>query len=143
MIGPGQSGQPGEWIIRSAWIGNALFAVTAIPVALGIDAFDAPSVVVALALFFVSLVIWCWALGAAIARTARGDDVQVTSLFLMEGKAPSAVRWWLYGAFAVCLAITVGTAAANPFGVLVPMYPLGLIGLWGAKHGVYPARRAR
>ena len=95
-----------------------------------------------MALFFVSLVIWCWALAAAIARTARGDDVQVTTLFLMEGKVPGAARWSLYGAFAVCLAITVGTAAANPFGVLVPMYPLGLIGLWGAKHGVYPPRRS-
>lgn len=131
----------GRWIIWSAWIGNALFAITAIPVALGVDALDDAAVALDLALFFVSLVIWCWALGAAIARTARGDDVQVTTLFLMEGKAPSAVRWSLYGAFAVCLAITVGTAAANPFGVLVPMYPLGLIGLWGAKHGVYPERR--
>jgi hypothetical protein len=134
-------GQPGRWIIRSSWLGNALFAVTAVPVALGVDALDTPSVVVDLALFFVSLLIWGWALGAALARTTRGDDVQVTTLFLMEGRVPGAARWPLYGALAVCLAITVGTAAANPFGVLVPMYPLGLIGLWGAKHGVYPERR--
>jgi hypothetical protein len=59
----------------------------------------------------------------------------------MEGPVPARVRWSLYGALLVCVAITVGTAAANPFGVLVPMFPLGLIGLWGARHGTFPPRR--
>jgi hypothetical protein len=131
----------GRGIIVASWVGDVLFAVTAIPVALGVDAFDDPSVVVALLLFFASLVVWCWALGLAAVRTTRGDDVQVWSLFLLEGRVPARVRWHLYGAFVVCLAITVGTASANPFGVLVPMFPLGLVGLWGARHGVYPPRK--
>ena len=132
---------PGRGIIVASWVGDVLFAVTAIPVALGVDALDDPSVVVALLLFFASLVIWCWALGLAAVRTTRGDDVQVWSLFLLEGRVPARVRWHLYGSFVVCLAITVGTASANPFGVLVPMFPLGLVGLWGARHGVYPPRK--
>jgi hypothetical protein len=132
----------GRGIVVASWIGDVLFAVTAIPVALGVEALDAPSVVVALLLFFASLVVWCWALGLAAVRTTRGDDVQVWSLFLLEGRVPARVRWLLYGSFVVCLAITVGTASANPFGVLVPMYPLGLVGLWGARHGVYPPRRS-
>ena len=132
---------PGRGIIVASWVGDVLFAVTAIPVALGVDALDDPSVVVALLLFFTSLVVWCWALGLAALRTTRGDDVQVWSLFLLEGRVPARVRWHLYGSFVVCLAITVGTASANPFGVLVPMFPLGLVGLWGARHGVYPPRK--
>ena len=132
---------PGRGIIVASWVGDVLFAVTAIPVALGVDALDDPSVVVALLLFFTSLVVWCWALGLAAVRTTRGDDVQVWSLFLLEGRVPARVRWHLYGSFVVCLAITVGTASANPFGVLVPMFPLGLVGLWGARHGVYPPRK--
>ena len=132
---------PGRGIIVASWVGDVLFAVTAIPVALGVDALDDPSVVVALLLFFTSLVVWCWALGLADVRTTRGDDVQVWSLFLLEGRVPARVRWHLYGSFVVCLAITVGTASANPFGVLVPMFPLGLVGLWGARHGVYPPRK--
>jgi hypothetical protein len=132
----------GRGIVVASWVGNALFAVTAIPAALGVDAFDDPAVVAALLLFFASLIVWCWALGLAAVRTTRGDDVQVTSLFLLEGRVPARARWQLYGSFLVCLAITVGTAAANPFGVLVPMYPLGLVGLWGARHGIYPARKA-
>jgi hypothetical protein len=131
----------GRGIVVASWVGDALFAVTAIPAALGVDAVDDAAVVVALLLFFASLVIWCWALGLAAVRTTRGDDVQVMSLFLLEGRVPARARWLLYGSFLVCLAVTVGTAAANPFGVLVPMYPLGLVGLWGARHGVYPPRR--
>jgi hypothetical protein len=124
-----------------AWGGDVAFAVTAIPVAVGLDAFEDAAIVVCLALFFASLVVWTWALFAAIARTARGDDVAVTTLFLIEGRVSARVRWSLYGALAACLAITVATAAANPFGVLVPMLPLGLVGLWGARHQTYPRRR--
>jgi hypothetical protein len=37
--------------------------------------------------------------------------------------------------------ITAVVAASDPFVVLAPMLPLGLVGLWGARHGVYPARQ--
>jgi hypothetical protein len=131
----------GRGIVVASWLGDLLFAVTAIPIALGASALDDPAVVIALLLFFASLVVWFWALGSAAVRTTRGDDVQVWSLFLLEGRVPARVRFHLYGSFVVCLAITVATASANPFGVLVPMYPLGLIGLWGARHGVYPPRK--
>ena len=130
-----------RWIELSAWSGNVVFALTAIPAVLGVEALEDPAIVVCLVLFFASLVIWTWALFAAFVRSARGDEVAVTTLFLLEGRVPTRARWSLYGAFAVCLAITAATAAFNPFGVLVPMYPLGLIGLWGARHGVFPPRR--
>lgn len=138
---PGAPVGRGRAIEVVAWAGNLVFAATAVPAALGVDAFDDAAVAVCLALFFLSLVVWAWALGAAVVRTAGGDDVAVTTLFLVEGRAPGRIRWSLYGALAVCLAVTVATAAANPFGVLVPMLPLGLIGLWGARHQVYPPRR--
>jgi len=131
----------GRVIEGVAWAGNLAFAVTAVPAALGVDALDDPAIAVCLGLFFVSLVVWTWALGAAAVRTANGDDISVFTLFLFEGRVPGRVRWSLYGALLVCLAITVATAAANPFGVLVPMLPLGLVGLWGARHQTYPRRR--
>jgi hypothetical protein len=135
------SGVAGRGLIVASWSGTFAFGVTALPVALGADALDDVAVAVALGLFFVSLVVWTWALGAAVVRTARGDDVAVTTLFLLEGLVPAGARWSLYGSLAACLAIAVGTAAADPFGVLVPMYALGLVGLWGARHGTFPARR--
>lgn len=130
-------------IVAGAWAGDVVFAATAAPAAAGVEAFDDAAVAVSLALFFASLVLWAWALLAALARTARGDDVAVTTLFLVEGRVPPRVRVLLAGALVACLAVTVGTAAANPFGVLVPMYPLGCIGLWGARHGEYPPRTPR
>jgi hypothetical protein len=132
---------PGRAIVRASWASNAVFAVTAIPVAAGVDALDGVAVGVALALFAVSLGVWVYAFAIAVARSAQGDDVVVANLFLMQGPAPRNVRWQLFGSFAVCLAITAGTAVGDPFGVLVPMLPLGLVGLWGARHGTFPARR--
>jgi len=131
----------GRAIEGVAWAGDVVFALTAIPAALGVGALEDPAIAVCLALFFVSLAVWTWALGAAAVRTAGGDDISVFTLFLIEGRVPRRVRWSLYGAFLVCLAITVATAAVNPFGVLVPMLPLGLVGLWGARHQTYPRRR--
>jgi hypothetical protein len=132
---------PGPRIIAAAWVGNGLFAASAIPAALGVEAFDAAAIGVALGLFAISLVVWCWAFAVAIARTTRGDDVVVGSMFLLQGPVPVRVRRHLFGALGVCLVVTAATAAANPFGVLVPMLPVGLAGLWGARHGTYPPRR--
>ena len=36
--------------------------------------------------------------------------------------------------------IAAGTAAWEPFGVLVPMLPIGLAGIWAARHGTFPPR---
>jgi hypothetical protein len=132
---------PGSRIIAASWTGNAIFAVTAIPAAAGMEALDATAIGVALGLFAVSLGIWCWAFAIALARTTRGDDVVVGSLFLLQGPVPRRVRLHLFGSLGVCLVVTAVTAAAEPFGVLVPMLPLGLAGLWGARHGTYPPRR--
>jgi hypothetical protein len=131
----------GERIIVVSWVANALFALTAVPAALGVSAFDVVSIAVALGLFVISLGVWGWAFGVALARTTRGDDVVVGSMFLMQGPVPKRVRVHLFGSLGVCVAVTAVTAAAEPFGVLVPMLPLGLIGLWGARHGVFPPRR--
>lgn len=133
----------GRATIVSSWVGDALFAVTAIPAAAGVEAFDTAAIATALGLFFVSLVIWVWLFGIAAARSARGDDIVVGSLFGSVGGAPREVRVQLFGALGACLLVTVGTAAADPFGVLVPMLPLGLVGLWAARHGTFPPRTVR
>jgi len=129
--------RPGRVIVALAWAGDLAFACTAVPwpsaptcstrprSSWGSCCSSCPRGVVA-------------ALAIAIARTARGDEVVVSTCSCSRARWPGRVRWLLYGALGVCLAITVATASANPFGVLVPMFPLGLIGLWGARHGVFP-----
>jgi hypothetical protein len=131
---------PGRAIIFSSWIANAVFAATAVPFAVGVDDLEGAAVGVAIALFGLSLVVWTWAFVVALVRSSQGDDLAVASLYLTVGDAPRVVRWQLFAALGVCLVITVGTAAADPFGVLVPMLPLGLVGLWAARHGTFPPR---
>lgn len=132
---------PGLAIVRASWASNVVFAATAAPAALGVDGSEPIAVGTALALFAVSLVVWAWAFLVAVARSSQGDDIAVGNLFLFEGDPPRAVRYHLFGSVGVSLVITALTAQADPFGVLVPMLPVGFVGLWGARHGVFPRRR--
>lgn len=132
----------GRRIIVASWAAVALFAIFAFVDMVGVDAFDVPAAVVSLALFLVSLPVWLYALGLAFTRSARGDEIVVPTLFLIVGHAaPRDVRLHLMGALLASIVVAVATGFANPFGWLVPMLTLGLAGLWGARHGVYPPRR--
>jgi hypothetical protein len=132
--------EAGRGIIAFGWVANALFLVTAVPSAAGVAAFDGVAIVTALALFFVSLAAFAYAFVLAAARSARGDDVAVANLFFLQGSAPSAVRVRFLAMFLVCTAIAGATVAWAPFGVLVPMLPVGLAGVWAAREGTFPPR---
>jgi hypothetical protein len=133
--------EAGRGIVRAAWVGNALFAVTALPDAAGVSAFKAPALVTAVVLFLVGIGVWLWAFATAVARSAQGDEIVVASLFLMQGDAPRPVRVQLFSALAASVVLAAATGASDAFGILVPMLPLGLIGLWGARYGTFPPRR--
>ena len=130
----------GRGIVVAGWIANVLFAVTAIPVALGADDLLGLAIGVALLLFLVSVGLFVYAFAVALARSSRGDDVAVANLFFLQGSAPKPIRWQFLWMFVVSLAIAAGTAAWEPFGVLVPMLPVGLAGVWAARYGVFPPR---
>ena len=126
----------------ASWLSVAIFAVFAAVDTAGVDAFDVPAAVVSLALFLISLPVWLYALGLSFVRSARGDDIAIPTLVLfVGGSAPPDVRRHLLGALGVSVVVAIATGFANPFGWLVPMLTLGLAGLWGARHGVYPQRR--
>jgi hypothetical protein len=130
----------GRRIVQSAWATTVVYALVTVPAALGVDSLDGAEIAVSLALFAISIPVWCYAFGLAVVRTTRGDNVVVASLFFLQGSAPKPVQRQLFAALAVNLVVVAATAVANPFGVLVPMLPLGLIGLWGARHGTFPPR---
>ena len=132
----------GRPIVIAAWATLGLFALVAIPNALGLDVLWWPVTAVSLVLFLASLPIWIYAFGLAIVRSTRGDDIVVSSWVFLTGSAPRDVRVQFMRAIAVSVVLGLGTVWANPFGVLVPMLTLGLSALWGARHGVFPARQA-
>ena len=113
----------GRVIVGARGSATWLFAVTAVPVALGVDASTTrPSWSRSVASSPRSS-IWCWALGLRRGpHTRRRRRAGLTDV-PARGSRAARVRWHLYGSLVVCLAITIATAAANPFGVLVPMYP--------------------
>ena len=129
----------GRWIVVATCVTFALFFVTIVPDALGVDAFDDLSAGVALTLFLVALPIWFYAFGLAVVRSARGDDVSIGSLFFISSSAPSDVRRWMVGALIASLVVAAATAYANPFAVLEPVLPLAFMGLWSARYGTFPA----
>ena len=135
-----QLAREGRGIIVVGWLANALFAATAIPVALGLDDIIGVAIGVALLLFLVAIGAFVYAFGVGLARSTRGDNVAVANLFFLQGSAPRPVRRRFLLIFLVCLAVTAATAAWEPFGVLVPMLPIGLAGVWAARHGVFPPR---
>ncbi len=130
----------GRQIIRASWISNLLFLAGSLPAILDVANGSGIAAVVCLALFAVSLAIWVWAFAIALSRNSQGDDIAVGSLFLVEGNVDRTARRALYWSFTVSLVITGFAAGSNPFAVLVPMLSLGFVGLWGARHGAFPAR---
>jgi hypothetical protein len=131
----------GKAIVVASWSSLAVFAVIAISDAAGLHALNTPATVVSVVLFLVSLPIWIYAFGLVLVRSARGDDIAVASWVFLTPSAPKDVRRHLLGATGASVVVALATAWANPFSVLVPMLQLGLAALWGARHGVYPARR--
>jgi hypothetical protein len=138
-----RSALAGRGLVRAAWWSNLPFAATALPFALGIEAMEIQSIVVALLLFVVAIGAFLDALVRGAARTTRGDDVAVANLFFLSGSAPRRVRLHFLGAFVLSFAIAAVAAAWEPFVVLVPMLPLGLAGAWAARHGRFPPRAMR
>ena len=132
---------PGRSIIVGSWVVFAVFAAIIVPDAAGLHALDGTAVALSLVLFLAALVIWFYAFGLAIVRSARGDDIGVGGLFFLFGSAPSDVRRWLFGALGASVVLGFAAATRNAYAALEPMFPLALVGLWGARHGTFPPRQ--
>jgi hypothetical protein len=133
------AGLPGLRIVEASWAGTALFAATALPAAAGVEAFQVPAAAVSVVLFAASIILSLLALARAAVRTARQEDrITVTSLFFLQGSAPRPVRRLLIGSLVASLVVVVASAAREPFGILQPVYPLGLCAQWAARHGTFP-----
>ena len=131
-------------IIRAALVGTAAFAVVAVAAAALPDQLAVVAVVVDLLLFAAGCVAFVAALLKAADRS-RTEAVTLGGVFWLSGTAPAEARRPLLGALAVEIVVALATAGVRPFtglafGVLVPVYGLGLAGLWGARHGTFAAR---
>ena len=76
---------------------------------------------------------------------SRTEAIGIGGLFFASGSAPASVQ----RRFVVCLVVQVGASilfaslrlyTAMAFGVLAPMWALGLTGMWTAAHGTFGPR---
>ena len=108
------------------------------------DPLAVPFAVVSLGLLAVGSGAMLWAFQRALQRS-RHQVIAVGGLYFLAGCAPRSVRFSMMGALVVELVVALATASARPytaaaFGILVPVYALGLSGAWGAAHGEFPPR---
>jgi hypothetical protein len=110
--------------------------------------------VVSLVLFAVGIATSLWAYTSALERS-RTEEVGVANLYLLTGPtAPAPVKRAMTAALAVqvvaaLVGASIGVAGlktnqvnALAFGVLVPMFGIGMNGLWAARYGSYGPRVA-
>jgi hypothetical protein len=101
-------------------------------------------VIVSLVLFALGTVAFLAAYARAIGRS-RYEAIGMGGLFFLAGSAPRSVRVQLMASFVIQIAVAFLSASLRiytpvAFGLLVPMYGLGLMGLWGARHGTFEPR---
>ena len=138
----------GRALVLADAVGTALFVVTAVVEAILLERWtELVGVTVALVLFALGCVAFLLAYARAIQRS-RHDEIAVASLFLLAGPAvPGPVKAKLGGLLAIQVVVALATALIRSFsplafGVLVPVFGVGLNGLWAARHGAFPPRRA-
>jgi hypothetical protein len=130
-------------IMKASWIGTAVLLVTSV-LAVTVESFDLIAAIVSLLMFAAGTVIFLWAYAIAVGRS-RTVEIGIGGLYFLAGTAPNSVRVHLLGSLGAEVVIAAAAAATRPyssvaFGILAPMWGLGLAGLWGARYGQFSPR---
>lgn len=141
---PDQHDGPG--VVNASFAGTGLLLFAATVGVLSPDSFGVLTAVVAGLLFVVGVVAFLWGYANGVVRS-REEKVTLGGLFFLSHTAPKIVRFRLRGALVVQIIAATVAASVRPytsvaFAVLAPMYGLGLMALWGARHGTFFRRDA-
>lgn len=95
--------------------------------------------------FVAGAALFSWAFTIAAGRS-RLEDVTVAGAFFLAGAIEKEDRRWAYGLLLGQTLIGIAGAAADPyttmaFGILVPMFGLGVIAFLGSAHGAFRQRK--
>ena len=152
-----QATQPGTKIVRLDLAGTAAFLV-ALAIAVPFRTHRFAQVLiggVSMVLFALGVATTLWAYTRALDRS-RVEEVGVANLYLLTGDtAPKTIGRTMSAALAVQVLAAVtgawigvvgldkGQLNALAFGVLVPMFGVGMNGVWASRHGSYGPRVGR
>lgn len=134
---------PDDPVVRPAVWGTVAFLVASV-VAVANEGAAAFVAVFDLVLFALGLLAFVRTLLVA-AQRSRTEELSVAGIWFLAGSAPKPIRLWLMACLAVEIVVALVAASLRPytavaFGVLVPMFGLGLSGLWAVRSGTFPPR---
>ena len=143
----------GDVIVRADVAGTVVFTVTASYAAIVFSTTAQwVGAVTAMTLFAVGVFAFLWSFWNAVQRS-RAEEISVTQVYLLLGSpTPRRVRRVMSAMLLVQITVALVTALARSeaddgtpgtslaVGILVPMFGLGLNGLWAAFHGTFPPR---
>lgn len=134
--------QEGIGIVRLDAAGTALLVVATVAASVAEnDVTDVLNLAVSGVLFLGGCVAFAVGFLRAVGRS-RTEVVDLAGLFYLTGSGPRPVRrallglWFLQIGVAAVSVITV----APPFGVMAPVWGIGLLPVWGARYGTFPPR---
>jgi hypothetical protein len=136
---------PGTGLVNLTFAGTGLLVGTSVAGAAAPDRFGLTHAILSCALFAIGTGGFLWAYALGVSRS-RVDVVSIPGLFFLAGDAaPVEVRRPFRIALAVEVVVVVVAASIRPytevaFGVLAPMFAMGLMGAWGGRYGRFPAR---
>ncbi len=143
----------GDVIVLADVIGTVAFTITAVFAAVVFStAAQWVGAITAMGLFAIGVFAFIWSFWNAVQRS-RHEQIGVMQVYLLLGDpTPARVRRIMLAMLAVQVTVGLVTAIARSeaddgspgtslaVGILVPMFGLGLNGLWSAFHGVFPPR---
>lgn len=135
---------PGKTILDTASWGTITFFVLTASSVLFEGFIRTTSLVFNLFLFAAGCYAFLTAFFRAVNRS-RTETIGVGGLYFLSGCAPSKVRRQMMGLLSLQVVISLTAASLRPFtvvasAVLVPVFGLGLSGLWAANHGDFEPR---
>lgn len=139
----GAMAQP--WLLQVDAVATVVFTLTALVAVVAGDPWVAVLVVVSAALFVAGSIACLWAFAIAVQRSRYVEIAPTQLYFLTGGCAPAVVRNRFLTLLAIQVVVGLAAASLRPFtgvafGILVPMFGLGVAGLWSARNGTYPER---
>lgn len=136
---------PGRRLIEASWVGTAVLAGVVVAGIAALDAVAPLVVAISGALFVGGSVAFFLGYARAVDRSRR-EVLGIGGIYFMSGSTPRRVRRHMMSSLvaevvAVVVAIAVKPYSSLVFTSLAPMWPLGLAGMWAARHGTFPARQ--
>ena len=137
----------GEGIINGSWAGTGAYVALATAGTIAPDTFAVATAALSGALFVLGCVAFLWAYAVAVARS-RTDLIGIGGLYFLADSAPKLVRFRLRMSLAVEVVAATASSSIRPFtpmafGFLVPLFGLGMMGLWGARYGTFDPREPK